>query len=242
MRYQVNILEPTDDWYLQNNINKEANKLYHPTRNIPFVQQVEIHLENSGVIIQKGSLHRCMGKLTYGVYKTDNRLKDVWVAMTTETDYNAPIYKGTGTVYLEPRQKGYFLHYTAVDLLDSEQWEFDDGIFRFCSDNVVLGTKKLKVRQIAASGDGLCRIALKALPSQKGKVVLGTTAPAKMIELNKGETLIADYDFVKGFTNGITEEYKKLGHLGKGGGEGYVWVYEGVGKLLVSETEGMGLG
>lgn len=53
MQHEVKILEPTDLWYLQNNINKETNKFFHPTKNIPFVQQVEIKLENSGVIIQK---------------------------------------------------------------------------------------------------------------------------------------------------------------------------------------------
>jgi uncharacterized protein (AIM24 family) len=242
MKHEVKILEPTDLWYLQNNINKETNKFYHPTRTIPFVQQLEIHLDNSGVIIQKGSLHRCIGQLTYGVYKTDHRLKDMWVALTTEMDYNAPIYKGTGLVYLEPRQKGNFLHYTSIKLSDSEQWEFDDGIFQCCSDNVILGSKRLKFRQMAGSSDGRWRIAIKALPGQNAKVVTGTTAPAKIIDLKKGETLIADYDLVKGFTNGIEEDYRKLGHLGKGGGEGYVWIYGGEGKLLVSETDGMGLG
>jgi uncharacterized protein (AIM24 family) len=242
MKHEVKILEPTDLWYLQNNINKETNKFYHPTRHIPFVQQVEIHLNDSGVVIQKGSLHRCIGQLTYGVYKTDNRLKDMWVSLTTEMDYNAPIYKGTGKVYLEPRQKGHFLHHTPIEFSASEQWEFDDGIFQFCSDNVVLGTKKLKFRQMAGSNDGRWRIALKALPGQQAKAVVGTTAPARVIELKKGETLIADYDMVKGFTKGIEEEYRKLGHFGKGGGEGYVWFYGGEGKLLVTETDGMGLG
>jgi uncharacterized protein (AIM24 family) len=242
MKYEVKILEPTDLWYLQNNINKETNRFYHPTRSIPFVQQVEIHLHDSGAILQKGALHSCVGQLTYGIYKTDNRLKDMWVSLTTEMDYNAPIYKGTGTIHLEPRQKGSFLHYTPIELSGSQEWEFDDGIFQFCSDNVVLGTKKLKFRQMAGSNDGRWRIALKALPGQNAKVVLSTTAPARVIQLKKGETLIADYDMVKGFTNGIEEEYRKLGHLGKGGGEGYVWFYSGEGRLLVSETDGMGLG
>jgi uncharacterized protein (AIM24 family) len=242
MKHEVKILEPTDLWYLQSNINKETNKYYHPTKNIPFVQQVEIHLDNEGVIIQTGALHRCIGQLNYGVYKTDNRLKDMWVSLTTEMDYNAPTYKGTGRVYLEPRQKGYFLHYTPIELSDLVQWEFDDGTFQFCSDNVVLGTKRLKFRQMAGSNDGRWRIALKALPEQKAKVVAGTAAPARIVELKKGEILMADYDLVKGFTNGIEEDYRKLGHLGKGGGEGYVWIYGGEGKLLVTETDGMGLG
>ncbi len=242
MKHEVKILEPTDLWYLQSNINKETNKYYHPTKNIPFVQQVEIHLDNEGVIIQTGALHRCIGQLNYGVYKTDNRLKDMWVSLTTEMDYNAPTYKGTGRVYLEPRQKGYFLHYTPIELSDLVQWEFDDGTFQFCSDNVVLGTKRLKFRQMAGSNDGRWRIALKALPEQKAKVVAGTAAPARIVELKKGEILMADYDLVKGFTNGIEEDYRKLGHLGKGGGEGYVWIYGGEGKLLVTETDGMNLG
>lgn len=242
MEYVVKVLEPTDLWYLQNNINKETNKYYHPTRSIPFVQQVEIHLENSGVIIQKGSLHRCIGRLSYEIYKTDNRLRDIWVALTTEIEYNAPVYKGTGMVHLEPRQKGNFLHYTAIDILEHEQWEFDDGVFQFCSDNVVIGAKRLKYRQMLGSSDGKWRIAIKALPSKTAKAVLGTVTPAKVVELNRGEILIADFDMVKGFTKGIVEDYRKLGHFGRGGGEGFVWVYEGEGKLLVSETEGMGLG
>jgi uncharacterized protein (AIM24 family) len=242
MKYAVKILEPTDLWYLQNNINKETNKYYHPTKNIPFVQQVEIHLDNSGTIIQKGAMHSCIGQLTYGVYKTDNRLKDMWISLTTEMEYNAPIYKGTGKVSLEPRTKGNFLHYTAIELSDLEQWEFDDGIFQFCSDNVVLGTKKLKFRQMVGSPDGRWRIALKALPGQIATVVTGTNAEARIIEIRKGETVIADCDLVKGFTSGIEEDYRKLGHFDKGGGEGYVWFYSGEGKLLVSETDGMGLG
>ena len=241
MEYLVKVLEPTDLWYLQNNINKETNKYYHPTKSIPFIQQVEIKLENSGVIIQKGSLHRCIGRLSYEIYKTDNRLRDIWVALTTEIEYNAPVYKGTGTVHLEPRQKGSFLHYTAIDILEHEQWEFDDGVFQFCSDNVVIGAKRLKYRQMLGSSDGKWRIAIKALPSKIAKAVLGTTEPAKVVELNRGEILIADFDMVKGFTKGINEDYRKLGHFGRGGGEGFVWVYEGEGRLLVTETEGMGL-
>src|SRR6476661_2829147 len=81
MKYEIKVLEPTDLWYVQNNINPETNKFYHPTKNIPLVQQVEINLKNSGVIIQKGTLHWCMGKLTSGVYKTDNRLKYMWVSL-----------------------------------------------------------------------------------------------------------------------------------------------------------------
>jgi uncharacterized protein (AIM24 family) len=239
MRHEVKIIEPTDLWYLQNNINKETNKFYHPTKSIPFVQQVEIKLENSGVVIQKGALHSCIGKLNYSVYKTDNRLKDMWVSLMTEVDYNAPVYKGTGVVQLEPKNKGSFLYYTSIEISEYEQWEFDDGIFQFCSDNVVMGTKRLKFRQIAGSNDGKWRIVLKALSGQQATVVVGTTAPAKIIELRKGEILIADYDMVKGFTNGIEEDYRKLGHFGKGGGEGFVWFYSGVGKLLVTETDGM---
>lgn len=242
MEYVVKVLEPTDLWYLQNNINKETNKYYHPTRTIPFVQQVEINLENSGVIIQKGSLHRCIGRLSYEIYKTDNRLRDIWVALTTEIEYNAPVYRGTGTVHLEPRQKGNFLHYTPIAIAENEQWEFDDGVFQFCSNNVVIGAKRLKYRQMVGSSDGRWRIAIKALPTQTAKAVLGTVSPAKVVELNRGEILIADFDMVKGFTKGIAEDYRKLGHFGRGGGEGFVWVYEGEGKLLVTETEGMGLG
>ncbi|WP_445241356.1 hypothetical protein [Microcoleus vaginatus] len=107
MKYEIKVLEPTDLWYIQNNINPETNKFYHPTKNIPLVQQAEINLNNSGVIIQKGALHWCMGKLTSGVYKTDNRLKDMWVSLTTEMDYNAPVYQGdwygeTGTETKRP--------------------------------------------------------------------------------------------------------------------------------------------
>jgi uncharacterized protein (AIM24 family) len=242
MKYEIKLLEPTELWYLQNNINQETNKFYHPTKNIPFVQQIEIKLNNSGVIIQKGGLHWCMGQLTYGVYKTDNRLKDMWVSLTTEMDYNAPVYQGIGTVLLEPKQKGCFLHYTPIELSDAEQWEFDDGIFQFCSDNVVIGAKKLKFRQMAGSNDGRWRIAVKALREHKATVVAGTSVPAKIVELRQGETLIADCNLVKGFTKGIDEDYRKLGHFGKGGGEGYVWFYQGKGKLLVCENDAMGLG
>jgi len=96
------------------------------------------------------------------IKQTDNRLKDMWVSLTREMDYNAPVYQGTGTVKLEPRQKGDFLHYTLIDLSDAQQGEFDDGIFQFCSDNVVIGAKKLKFRQVAGSTDGRWRIAVTA--------------------------------------------------------------------------------
>lgn len=241
MQYSVNVLEPTDLWYLQNNINKETNKHFHPTKNIPFVQQLEIKLENEGVIIQKGALHRCIGHLNYSVYKSDNRLRDIWVAMKTETEFNAPLYKGTGKVYLEPRQKGNFLHYASVDIAEGEQWEFDDNIFQFCTDEVVLGGKRLKFKQMLGSADGGFRLAIAPKSGQQATVVVGTSAPTKLIQLNRGEMLMADFDMVKGFTNGIQEDYRKLGHFGRGGGEGYLWVYEGEGKLLVAETEGMAL-
>ncbi|WP_333425870.1 AIM24 family protein [Microcoleus sp. F4-D5] len=157
-------------------------------------------------------------------------------------DYSDPVYQGTGTVKLEPRQKGNFLHCTPLDLSDAQQWEFDDGIFQFCSDNVVIGAKKLKLRQVAASNDGRWRIAITALREQKATVVAATSSPAKVVELKQSETLIADCDLVKGFTKGIEEDYRKLGHFGKGGGEGCVWFYQGKGKLLVCENDAMSLG
>jgi hypothetical protein len=40
----------------------------------------------------------------------------------------------------------------------------------------------------------------------------------------------------------INKGFHKLGHFGKGGGEGFVWIYSGEGKILVSETDGMNLG
>lgn len=55
MNYAVKILEPTDLWYLQNNINKETNKYYHPTKNIPFVQQKEVEKVMFGFIAVKGN-------------------------------------------------------------------------------------------------------------------------------------------------------------------------------------------
>ncbi|MEG3835693.1 MULTISPECIES: hypothetical protein [unclassified Microcoleus] len=70
MKYEIKVLEPTDLWYIQNNINPETNKFYHPTKNIPLVQQAEINLNNSGVIIQKGALHWCIGKLTESIQDT----------------------------------------------------------------------------------------------------------------------------------------------------------------------------
>jgi hypothetical protein len=80
MKYEIKVLEPTDLWYIQNNINPETNKFYHPTKNIPLVQQAEINLNNSGVIIQKGALHWCMGKLTSGVtaQKPLKKHKNIW--------------------------------------------------------------------------------------------------------------------------------------------------------------------
>ncbi|MEG4026219.1 hypothetical protein [Microcoleus sp. S13C4] len=129
-----------------------------------------------------------------------------------------------------------------IELLDGEQWEFDDGIFQFCSDNVVIGAKKLKFRQVAASNDGRWRIAVTALREQKATVVAATSSPAKVVELRQGETLIADCDLVKGFTKGIEENYLKLGHFGKGGRENYVWFYQGKGKLLICENDSGGLG
>lgn len=242
MHYEIKILEPTDLWYLQNNINKDTNKFHHPTKQIPLIQQVEISLENSGVILQKGALHHCMGKLTYDIYKTDNRLKDLWVALRSDVEFNAPVYKGTGKVYLEARGKGNFFYYTDIDAAENEQWEFDDGIFQFCSANVVIGTKKLKFRQMLGGGDGRWRTAIRGIPGQPAKIVTATLAPGRVVELKPGEVIIADCDLVKGFTNGIQEDYRSLGHFGKGGGEGYVWVYTGTGRLLISEREGMGLG
>jgi hypothetical protein len=73
MRHEVKIIEPTDLWYLQNNINKETNKYYHPTKDIPFVQQLVIYLNNSGAIIQKGALHWCMGQMFFFLTQRSRR-------------------------------------------------------------------------------------------------------------------------------------------------------------------------
>lgn len=212
-----------------------ATDLYFMEEQNIKARQVHVHLRNSGIQIEPGAMSYFVGdiEMVSGV-TVGNALGRVFKAVTTGEKFAQPIYKGTGTVVLEPS----FKHFITIELEAGEVITVDKGMFYCAQDTVHVDPIILQnVSSAILGGEGIFQLALKG----PGLAVLECPVPMceiKKIPLNN-TTLKVDGNFDVLRTGNIkfTVERSAKTLLGSVvAGEGLVNVYTGTGEVWLAPT------
>ena len=195
------------------------------------LKMVKVTLKGDTVRSESGALHYMKGDIQMqtkmpGVGKM---LK----SLVSKEDIFRPTYTGTGEAYFGPPS---FDEYHILEL-NNESWVLDQGAY-VCSDfPIEIGVVRNKGISMVFGSEGLFQTTVNG----SGTVVFKSPGPIEEVHLN-GETLTVDGSFAVA-REGSLDFKTEL--LGKGvmskvaGGEGFVNVISGTGKVLLAPVPTM---
>ena len=191
------------------------------------LRMVKVTLNGDEVRSERGAMHYMKGQIEMvssmpGVGKL---LKSV---VTKESIFR-PTYKGAGEVFFGPPT---FDEYHIIDL-NNESWVLDQGAY-VCSDmSIEVGAIRNKgAKTMLFGGEGIFQTSVQG----SGKLVFKSPGPLQEIHLN-GETLTVDGSFAVAREGSLHFQTQLLGKgiMSKAtGGEGFVNVISGTGKVLLA--------
>ena len=191
------------------------------------LRMVKVTLNGDTVRSESGALHYMKGDIEMqtkmpGVGKM---LK----SLVSKEDIFRPTYTGTGEAYFGPPS---FDEYHIMDL-NNESWVLDQGAY-VCSDmSIEVGAIRNKgVKTMLFGGEGIFQTSVQGT----GKVVFKSPGPLQEIHLN-GETLTVDGRFAVAREGSLHFQTQILGKgiMSKAtGGEGFVNIISGTGKVLLA--------
>ena len=203
------------------------------------MKQIRIKLNNASIKTEAGALYYYKGNIESksnvggvgGLFK-----KAVAGSMTNESAIK-PTYSGTGEIMLEPS----FKHYLIMELID-ESIIVDKGLFYCCSSTIDVRTFAQKnISSALLGGEGIFQIELRGT----GIAILECGVPENEIvsyEINKGEELKVDGNFVIARTSGVNFSVTKSDKSLFGSainGEGLLNTFTGQGTVWLAPTEPM---
>tara|TARA_B100000029_G_scaffold297279_2_gene290475 strand:+ start:8991 stop:9671 length:681 start_codon:yes stop_codon:yes gene_type:complete len=195
------------------------------------LKMVKVTLKGDTVRSESGALHYMKGDIQMqtkmpGVGKM---LK----SLVSKEDIFRPTYTGTGEAYFGPPS---FDEYHILEL-NNESWVLDQGAY-VCSDfPIEIGVVRNKGISMVFGSEGIFQTTVNG----SGTVVFKSPGPIEEVQLN-GETLTVDGSFAVA-REGSLDFKTEL--LGKGvmskvaGGEGFVNVISGTGKVLLAPVPTM---
>ncbi|MEC9458041.1 MAG: AIM24 family protein [Candidatus Thermoplasmatota archaeon] len=195
------------------------------------LKMVKVTLKGDTVRSESGALHYMKGDIQMqtkmpGVGKM---LK----SLVSKEDIFRPTYTGTGEAYFGPPS---FDEYHILEL-NNESWVLDQGAY-VCSDfPIEIGVVRNKGISMVFGSEGIFQTTVNG----SGTVVFKSPGPIEEVHLN-GETLTVDGSFAVA-REGSLDFKTEL--LGKGvmskvaGGEGFVNVISGTGKVLLAPVPTM---
>ena len=191
------------------------------------LRMVKVALQGDEVRSERGAMHYMRGQIEM-VTKMPGVGKLLKSVVSKESIFR-PTYKGTGQVYFGPPS---FDEYHVMELND-ESWILDQGAY-VCSDmSLEIGAIRNKgLKTMAFGGEGIFQTSVRGT----GTVVFKSAGPLEEIQLN-GETLTVDGRFAVAREGSLQFETKLLGKgiMSKAaGGEGFVNVISGTGKVLLA--------
>ena len=228
----IQVLEYTKD--LSVNLDSAIHAYYASEMNIR-KRQVYIQLHNTGIVVSAGAMQWMAGNVKAGsdIKGVGDFLGKAFKASVTKEAVVKPRYYGEGSIMLEPTYKHILLE-------NVEDWNggmvLDDGLFLACEDSIkqtVVARSNLS--SAVLGNEGLFNLALKG----NGIAVLESPVPREElveIELDNDEVKI-DGNFAVAWsgTLSFTVEKSTKSLLGSAvSGEGFVNVYRGSGKVLMS--------
>lgn len=214
---------------------KEAEMAYFASAMNVKKRQVIATLDDSGVIVQAGSMQLMAGdiKAATNIKGAGDLLKKmVGSAVTKETTIK-PKYFGSGQLVLEPT-------YRYIILQDLASWNggmvIEDGLFLACDDTVNLSvTARSTISSAVLGGEGLFNSSL----SGQGIVVLESPVPIEelfVVDL-ENDVLKIDGNMAIAWSSSLkfTVERTTKTLIGSAASkEGFVNVYRGTGRVLIA--------
>lgn len=229
------ILEYIED--LSNTTIADAEINYFMSRSNMRKRQIMIELANSEIMMSAGAMQYMAGNLemTSGVKGVGGLMRNLVSSAATGTSAIKPVYKGTGTIMLEPTYQYLWL----IDV-DDDAIVIEDGMFLACDTTLNISVSSRKsISSAVLGGEGLFNMCA------KGKGVLALQAPipseeAVVVEL-QNDVLKVDGNFAIMWSNTLNFTVEKSGKslLGSAvSGEGLVNVYRGTGMVWLAPLTG----
>ena len=191
------------------------------------LRMVKVVLQGDEVRSERGAMHYMRGEIE--MVTTMPGVGKLLKSVVSKESIFRPTYKGTGEVYFGPPS---FDEYHVMEL-NNESWILDQGAY-ICSDmSIDIGAIRNKgIATMAFGGEGIFQTSAQGT----GTVVFKSPGPLQEIELD-GETLTVDGRFAVAREGSLQFKTQLLGKgiMSKvGGGEGFVNVISGTGKVLLS--------
>lgn len=213
---------------------EECQALYYASQMNVRKRQALLELNNSSYIISSGAMQWFAGdiKMKSDVKGVGDFIGKTFKGSVTNESAVKPLYKGTGTLMLEPTYK----HLLIEDLSEWDgQLVIEDGMFKACDGDINTKVVSRKTLSSLLAKEGLFNLMLEG----KGYVVLESpVSREELIEVELCDDIIridGNYAICWSNTLELTVETSSKSLVGSAiSGEGLVNVYKGSGKILMS--------
>ena len=191
------------------------------------LRMVKVTLNGDEVRSERGAMHYMKGQIE--MVSSMPGVGKLLKSLATKESIFSPTYKGAGEVFFGPPT---FDEYHIMDL-NNESWVLEQGAY-VCSDmSIEVGAIRNKgVKTMLFGGEGIFQTSVQGT----GKVVFKSPGPLQEIHLN-GETLTVDGRFAVAREGSLHFQTQILGKgiMSKAtGGEGFVNIISGTGKVLLA--------
>lgn len=225
------VLEYKED--LSNASPLEAQANFYMSKSNVRKRQVKIDLQGNEVRMSAGAMQYMAGniEMTTGIKGAGGLIRSLVSGAVSGESAVKPLYKGVGTVVLEPTYKFIWL----IDV-DNDHITFEDGMFLACDNSLDLKIVRRKTLSSAVlGGEGLFNL------SARGKGVLALESPipteeAVVVEL-ENDVLKVDGNFALMWSDALDFTVERSGKTLLGSavsGEGLVNVYRGTGTVWLA--------
>jgi uncharacterized protein (AIM24 family) len=192
---------------------------------------IDIHLQHEMVRVESGALSYLIGDIAIHSKLMPSFGGMVRSLMADESVYR-PTYTGTGIITLESSLGGFH-----VFQLRGESWILEKGTYWASEGAVDVKFHRERTMTSLWAGEGL--IYLQTKVSGYGQVVLTTRGPVEELTLLPGQEFVAEGNYVVCRTAEVGFHIRRptKNYLGRfTSGEGFVRVYKGPGRLLITPT------
>jgi len=200
-------------------------------------RQVLIHLDNNAYVISAGAMQWTAGavKMTSNVKGVGDFIGKAFSGAITKESAIKPMYQGNGLLMLEPTYKHILLE-------DVGAWGglvLDDGLFLACSSSVKHQiVARSNVSSAVLGNEGMFNLSLNG----DGIAVLESPVPREeLVQVNlENDEVRIDGNFAVAWSGSLqfTVEKSSKSLIGSAvSGEGFVNVYRGTGKVLMSVVQ-----
>ena len=190
-----------------------------------FYRMPKITVQNDAVVLESGALHYMLGQ--FEIQSQLPSMGGLLKAALTREKAVRPIYKGTGTIFLEPT----FGECTVLEL-KGDEWILDKGAFLACDRTVTVDMFTNKAWAGLVGGEGFFQTKV----AGHGKVLVHSQGPLERVELD-GQTLVVDGAFAVARSAGIDFRVEKATpklFSSWTSGEGLVNTFRGQGTVLIA--------